>query len=212
MPYEDRRCLLGGAQVETASQQPGGWMGSANVWVARGRLSLTRPITAPDKGNQARRMGPLPVCLGLPCGSWTRPACARGGSGGGRPPAAHPLAANRPKRGSPRQLRWPGMDCWLPLCRHPTPGEAAMPNGKPTDRHGRDQDGPIEIQPPDFEFEKYNLHARHHCLMCGLLARLEKGQQTVVFGIWAVSQASRMTICTCLQLRLAPAPTCASQT
>lgn len=132
MPYEDRRCLLGGAQVETASQRRGE-MGPANAWMDGRRRSLTRPITAPDKGNQARRMGPLPVCLGLPCGSWTRPACARGGSGGGRPPAAHPLAANRPKRGSPRQLRWPGMDCWLPLCRHPTPGEAAMPNGKPTD-------------------------------------------------------------------------------
>lgn len=106
MPYEDRRCLLGGVEVRDGIATVGE-MGYDSAQVGDASTSLTHPITAHARATKLRRMGPLPVCLGLPCGSWTRPACARGGSGGGRPLSSFSQSQSN-QMGDPRQLRWPG--------------------------------------------------------------------------------------------------------
>lgn len=52
-----------------------GEMGYDSAPMATPARLLTHPITTHARATKLRRMGPLPVCLGLPCGSWTRPAC-----------------------------------------------------------------------------------------------------------------------------------------
>lgn len=68
MPYEDRRCLLGGVEVRDDIATVGE-MGYDSAPMEMGAFSLTHPITTCARATKLRRMGPLPVCLGLPCGS-----------------------------------------------------------------------------------------------------------------------------------------------
>lgn len=68
MPYEDRRCLLGGVEVRDDIATVGE-MGYDSVSATTTTISLTHPITTHARATKLRRMGPLPVCLGLPCGS-----------------------------------------------------------------------------------------------------------------------------------------------
>lgn len=98
-----------------------GEIGRDSSPVPDGHRPLTRPISNTHKGNQARRMGPLAGLPGPPLRaldtSWQ--------------------AWARPRWSGPR--RPTAVDTNSTVCS--TAGEAAMPNGKLTDRHGPGKPG-----------------------------------------------------------------------
>lgn len=116
-----------------------GEMGYDSAHMATPARPLTHPITTHARATKLRRMGPLPVCLGLPCGSWTRPACCPRWQRRWAPTFFFLPVPIEPN-GDPRQLRWPGSPApphppLLPLRPHSThkARQRAVPNGKLTD-------------------------------------------------------------------------------